>query len=546
MDKTMPYPMQAAPGAPADYPPLIQQANEKFAAKEYAQAADLWERALAINPHTTAWAELGQARYAAGEYARAIAAYEKALEVGAGYRWNSAYNIACCYALQGNKKAALNWLDKALTMGFRDLEQVQKDEDLKSLHAEKRFQELALVADVSAMSRDEGWRFDLKVLARELQRLHYAPFAHTPRQRFEAFVKELHNAIPQLSEDEIAVGFMRLARMMGDAHTNIGPRALREGQHRLPVQFYLFEEGLFIIAADAAYADLAGAQVLRVGGHSAPQVLEALDTVISQDNRMWPRFIGPILLRCPAVLHGLKLIPTADQMELTVRDASGVERTVTLPANTGDAPPDWTTARKDASLPTPLTLKNRLAAYWFEYLPAEKMVFCQYNAVKSDPAEPLETFCARLFAFINANDVDRLALDMRWNGGGNNFLNLPLIEGLQRCDKINQPGKLFVIIGRNTFSAAQCGATQIERYTKAIFVGEPTGSCPNFVGESIPVHLPYSKMQGTISDLYWQNSVAMDYRAWIAPELYAPPTFAAFRANRDPALEAILAYHPTP
>jgi hypothetical protein len=33
----------------------------------------------------------------------------------------------------------------------------------------------------------------------------------------------------------------------------------------------------------------------------------------------------------------------------------------------------------------------------------------------------------------------------------------------------------------------------------------------------------------------------MDYRPWISPQLYAPPTFAAYKENRDPALEAVLA-----
>ena len=120
---------------------------------------------------------------------------------------------------------------------------------------------------------------------------------------------------------------------------------------------------------------------------------------------------------------------------------------------------------------------------------------------------------------VESNDVDKLVIDLRWNGGGNNFLNRPLVHGLIRCDKVNQPGKLFVIVGRNTFSAAQCGATQIERYTDATFVGEPTGSCPNFVGESVMLELPYSKMTASISDLYWQNSVAMDYRTWIGPQI---------------------------
>lgn len=66
--------------------------------------------------------------------------------------------------------------------------------------------------------------------------------------------------------------------------------------------------------------------------------------------------------------------------------------------------------------------------------------------------------------------------------------------------KINQRGKLFVIVGRQTFSAAMNGAAEIERHTNAIFVGEPTGSSPNFVGETIGVNLTYSKMRGSIKE----------------------------------------------
>jgi hypothetical protein len=202
----------------------------------------------------------------------------------------------------------------------------------------------------------------------------------------------------------------------------------------------------------------------------------------------------------------------------------------------------WVFAHETAPGPEPLHQKYRRSPYWFEYLPESKTVFFQYNAVRNDSAEPLEKFCERLFRFVNENAVEKLVIDLRWNQGGNNFLNAPLIHGLIRCEKINKTGKLFVIIGRKTFSAAMCCATQIERHAAAIFVGEPTGSRPNFVGESIPVSLPYSKMQGTISDLYWQNSVAMDYRPWIAPTLYAPPSFELYRAKRDPAMEAIAAY----
>jgi hypothetical protein len=101
---------------------------------------------------------------------------------------------------------------------------------------------------------------------------------------------------------------------------------------------------------------------------------------------------------------------------------------------------------------------------------------------------------------------------------------------------------LFVIIGRRTYSAAQIGATQIEQHTSAIFVGEPTGSSPNFVGEDVATQLPYSKLMFSVSDRYWQNSAPDDYRQWITPEIYIPLRIKALKENRDEALEVILKY----
>jgi len=42
-----------------------------------------------------------------------------------------------------------------------------------------------------------------------------------------------------------------------------------------------------------------------------------------------------------------------------------------------------------------------------------------------------------------------------------------------------------------------------------------------------------------VSDLRWVGTWPDDHRTWIPPTLYAPPTFALYRQNRDPAMEAI-------
>jgi hypothetical protein len=145
-----------------------------------------------------------------------------------------------------------------------------------------------------------------------------------------------------------------------------------------------------------------------------------------------------------------------------------------------------------------------------------------------------------MFTAIDDHGCRALVVDLRWNRGGNTLLGQPLVHHIIGRAQINRAGGLFVIIGRNTFSAAQNTATLLDRHTEAVFVGEPTGSSPNFIGETMPFRLPHSGLRANVADLYWQTSWPPDHRAAIAPGIYAPPTFAAFRAGRDPAMDAIL------
>jgi tetratricopeptide (TPR) repeat protein len=531
-------------GRPEAAPGLADQATAKMDAKDWAGAAALWQRVVEQSPVVgNYWSNLARARYETKDYKKAIVASEKALELRAGFPWIAAYRIARCHALLGDKEEALTWLEKSFALGFRSLEDARKEGAFKSLHAEPRFRKLVALVDADKMTRTEGWRYDIELLVRELKRLHYDLSKRPAPRAFDALAQRLHDDVPSLTDHQLEVGLMELARLAGDGHTSVGaPYLMPPHRKAIPVQLYLFQEGLFITGADPDHKDLAGAQVLRIGGHSVDKVQAALDPLISRDNEMWPKFIGPRFMRYPQLLNGLGLIEPDDKVTLDLQGTDGKERQVTLKAQAGEPDASWINAYDQAPGPVPLYLKDRKAPYWFEHLSDSRAVYFQYNAVADDDKEPLDKFCQRLFDFIGKHPVDKLVIDMRFNGGGNNFLNRPIVHGLIRCDKINQRGKLFVIIGRNTFSAAQCGATNIGRETSAIFVGEPTGSSPNFVGESCPLQLPYSKMEGTISDLYWQNSVAMDYRTWIGPEIYAPPTFEAFSTKKDTALEAILAY----
>jgi tetratricopeptide (TPR) repeat protein len=531
---------------------LIAQAQAKTNSQAWAEAAALWERVIARNPvNGYYWNQLASARYRAKDYRQAIPAYQRVIALGAGFPSNAAYQVARCHALLGEKEVALKWLEQAFEMGFRDLRAAQTDADLQALRDDPRYRKIVALADTSKMSRDEGWRYDLQLLAREMKRKGYAFVRPISKEEFDLAVKKLYDAIPKLSDMEVTIEMMKLLRRTGDGHTGLlGSQQRAEWLKTLPMRFYLFEEGLFIIAADPRYKDLLGAQALRFGEKTIEQVVSSLDPLIYRDNEMWVKTKAPYLMRHLPLLHGLGLIPDSEKVTLQLREMNGQTRSVEIAAdqsqpniwNTLPNPPSWINLPQTLAGPVPLYLRNMAASYWFEHMPERKLVYFQFNRVRNDQQESLAQFCASLFKFISEHEVEKLVIDLRWNNGGNTGLLPPLIHGLIRSEKINQRGRLFIIIGRRTFSAAQNAATFLERHTNALFVGEPTGSSPNFIGEELIFTLPHSLLQANVSDFYWQSSWPTDYRTWIAPQIYRPPTFAAYRANRDPALEAILTH----
>lgn len=525
----------------ASYPKLVQEAQGLIAKKSYDEAGKLLEEAARQNPvNGDVWSFLAQNYYNLKRWQPSIDAYQKAIALGDGYKWASAYNIACCYSLWGKRKESLDWLQKAMDMGWRNLDDMRTDSDLEPLRKDPKFIEMAATKDTSKMSRNEGWRYDLWLLDRELRRKHYSPYWKHPKAEFDAYVKKLNADIPKLTDDQITLGFMKLAVMCGDGHT-----ALRPPHDKLkvaPIQLYWFDDGMYVTATSPKYKELAGAKLLQLAGRDWQSYVETLRPYINCDNEMGIKSIFPRYICVPKYLNALGITKDAAKAEYTFEMPDGSRKTVSVEAELAAPGADWATARAGTKNPEPLTMKNRDKPFWFEYLPDRKMVFFQYNAVRNDANETTAQLGAKLEKFIAENEVNSLVIDVRWNGGGNTFLNMPLLAAIGRMTKVNQPGHLFVITGRQTFSACQNFSTDLEMRSNAMFVGEPTGSSPNFIGETVMLTLPYSKMRASVSDLFWGRGWPMDYRTWIAPSLYAPPVFSLYKDNRDPAMEAIFEY----
>lgn len=392
-----------------------------------------------------------------------------------------------------------------------------------------------------------AWRADLRHLAAELPRRHQNLYHTIAREQLDAAVAALDKRIPALPPHAIVVELARLVALIGDGHTYLDMGVFKDtdvGFRRYPVRLYLYSDGLFVQAAAGEAAHAAGARVVAIGDMPVERAYALAGELVSRDNTIWIEHAAPQLMAIPEVLHGLGLIADMERAELTV-ERDGARETIELRPIAAGADVGWADAGDESGADVPLWLRDRQRHFWFEHLADHQTLYVQYNRVHDMPDETVAAFFERVFALADARPLRRLVLDLRHNRGGNGYLNQPIVHGLIRRDRINQPGRLFAIVGRGTFSAAMMLTVDLEKHTRALFVGEPTGARPNMYGDNVQIVLPNSGLVVNASSLHWVYSEPRDARPWIVPDIAAELSSADYRARRDPALEAILRHVPS-
>lgn len=399
----------------------------------------------------------------------------------------------------------------------------------------------------------EPWREDLAHFAHYLVTTHGDVFNTLGQPEFEGLVADLTRRIPRLARHEIIVEMQRIAAAIGDGHTVV-PLFFDSDVafHRLPLQLGWYEEGMFVEAARPDAGIEPGARLVAIGGVEIAEAIGRITPLISRDNDIWIRTMSPLFLASPEVLHAVGLSDQPTSAVLTV-ERNGRIRDVRIGAEeeafslshglgAGAVPAGWNDARESSATGTPaLWRRHPGRAYWYEYLPAERVLYIQYNMVNDAPEGPgVHEFFADALRVLDEHPVDRVALDIRRNTGGEGGLNADVVKMLVRRTELDRPGALLVIIGRRTFSAAQLLAHELDRWTGATFVGEPTGSSPQFWGDHRFTELEHSGIDVSASPTWWQPGGPYDQREFLPPLLAFEPRFEDYVADRDPVMDAIL------
>lgn len=415
----------------------------------------------------------------------------------------------------------------------------------------------------AAKNSEARWQQDVTYLARELPRLHVNAFHTLSADAFEAQINALQTDIPTLSDGQIAMRIMQLVASLNEGHTRAVPQGELLALDLYPLQLYWFADGPYIINASPDYQDILFSRVTAIGGQSVETLYAAIRPLVASDNEMGAKLRSMLYLLCPELLHMRGLTGAHPALTLLREDGTYFD-IVPTPISAAEYMAYFRPADDEIANDTlPLYRQSPGQAYWFMYLEERRTLYFAYNRCTDVDSEPFDTFIDTLWDTVSVQQVDRLVIDLRNNGGGNSALLQPFIKELQ-THPLNQAGKLYVIVGRGTFSSAVLNALELQQKTTAIFVGEPTSGRSNHYGEVSSFELPNSHMRVDYATKYFAPGIfglaplnagdllgALGYSSRYAPPTaYPADSFAPdvqvvsagadYAAGHDPVMDYIL------
>ena len=397
------------------------------------------------------------------------------------------------------------------------------------------------------------WRSDLVKLHEKLKERHVDIYRKISKDSLDKEVDLLYEEIPQLNTGQILVRISQIVAKIGDGHTSFYPGNQKKKWFGFfPVKFWQFPDGIYVISTTEAYKEFLGQRLIKIENTPIDEVFDKLSTTIGADNDMEYIYSIPFLIPRPEFLHVLGITPSSDKAEFHFENGSATLYSMTLKkwrdqvdyicANeiypNGKSP----SQRIEFLFATRFTLDSlkERRYYWFTHRKNENALFLQYNQCWDQKNRPtFATVNDNMFKRLDETNAERLIIDLRQNTGGEPLIAKPLIEELQKRKKYVDEGRVFVLVGRRTFSAALTNAAQL-RQLGVRTVGEAPRGKPNNPSEGRDIDLKSTKIWATVSTQFLERDPALGDQDYLPIDIKCAMTFDDYQKANDEALKKAL------
>lgn len=393
----------------------------------------------------------------------------------------------------------------------------------------------------------------------------YSPAARAEAKRMAA---DLKRAAAGLSHEQFILRVAEIAALADNAHTAIGENAFRKGTPRLPIRTFLFADGLHILYADPANADLLGARIDRIADQDLNSVYRRLSRYSAGPERRRRLQLIPVL-ESPALLNAAGIATPTDRIELTgvLADGRPFQRSVIAEQRDRAA---WVSNTMRLLFPAlkprgrelaglmppdgnrPVYLVHRSKLFTLEPLPAQGLYIGLTHNADGDE-EKIEPFLDEALAHVRAQQPAFVVVDMRMNGGGDYTTTYGFARTLPEAAG---KARIYVLTSPWTFSAAITTVAALKQAggLRVRIIGEPVGDRLDFWAEGGTMHLPNSGVQVSYAagrhnyaaacadrqTCFWLNELYPVRVDSLDPDIAVTLNFSDYRNGIDPAMAAVL------
>jgi len=388
---------------------------------------------------------------------------------------------------------------------------------------------------------------DIDELEALIRQKHVSPFWLNTEENVTEVMAQAKASIENraICDEACLVELMKIIAAIQDGHSTMSGDSRYDLFGYLPLSTRWFDGELRVMRTTNANKAALGAKVLAINDMPIGQVLEKLKTVVPQANEYrFQKFAGSYL-HLPGLLYGLGITKDPKQAQFTFQNEKlSFDLMLKNLTPEEESKADFV-GFLDNKKELPLYQRNNADYYWFDFDPDTGIFYFQYNRVGNMEEERSSAFAQRMWSEVDSVQVDKFILDLRYNGGGNFPFSLRFIQGLLDRITINQRGKLFIITGYDTFSAAMDMLNELELRSKAIIVGEYPCDRPSRPGDPESYELSKSGIKVNLSSLYHPTAILDDQRITNSLDKEIITSWKDYSLGRDPVMEYIQGYYNT-
>ncbi|HAA16601.1 MAG TPA: hypothetical protein DCE41_34785 [Cytophagales bacterium] len=348
-------------------------------------------------------------------------------------------------------------------------------------------------------SRHEQWMEDIEFFETEF--VDQAPTLDAEsRTAGKAILADLRDNLDGLSDIQIHLEIARCVVLADEGHTDLTfPK-----MDKIPLRFYHFADGYYVIKTDSANVDYLGGKLLSVNAVPISELEERLFPYIA-GIESWKKYQMLLLLPAPELYYELGM-GEKEYMTLEL-EKDGQAVTVDLSPKSKKEGMRWYEAwanlgndsegeygwmyLKDPAMTPPLYLNRSKEGVFYEFLDAEKIAYFNINSYW-DSCPDFEGVLDEYFEILKTKPGYDVVVDLRNYTGGNYGYATKLATVPPRL--IDKEQKIYLVTSSLTFSAGIVTAARVKYYAKdrIVVVGEEVGDRLYFWAESETHILPNS------------------------------------------------------